>query len=113
MLVAAVLRPEQGEDGQLEVVRLAPQQVDDTVELLVGEAQLAVELLFRDGAQEVSLALPSAQHGDTAGIPVRARFLKPGRCRGRETLSAQPGERSSHRAGCRPAPQGGVDNVAG
>ena len=56
MLVAAVLRPEEREDGELEVVRLAPQQLEDALELPVREAELAMERLFRDGAQEVSLA---------------------------------------------------------
>ena len=58
MLVAAVLRPEQREDGELEVVRLALEQLLDTRVLPVREAELAVEWLFRDGAQEVSLAAP-------------------------------------------------------
>jgi hypothetical protein len=48
VLVAAVLRPEQREDRKLEVVRLAGKQVDDSIELLVREAELAVKLLFRD-----------------------------------------------------------------
>ena len=56
MLVAAVLRPEEREDGELEVVRLALQQLEDTVVLPVGEAELAVEWLFRDEAQSASLA---------------------------------------------------------
>jgi hypothetical protein len=43
-----VLRPEQREDRELEVVRLTPEQVDDSIELLVREAELAVKLLFRD-----------------------------------------------------------------
>ena len=56
VLVAAVLRPEEREDGELEVVRLALQQLLDTGVLPVREAELAVEWLFRDGAQEASLA---------------------------------------------------------
>ncbi len=48
VLVAAVLRPEQREDGELEVVRLPLEQLADTVELPVREAERAVELLFRD-----------------------------------------------------------------
>jgi hypothetical protein len=43
-----VLRPEQREDGQLEVVRLALEQLADAVELPVGETERAVERLFRD-----------------------------------------------------------------
>ena len=43
MLVAAVLRPEQREDRQLEVIRLAFEQVDDAIRLLVREAECAVK----------------------------------------------------------------------
>ena len=39
MLVAAVLGPEQGEDRELEVVRLPLEQVDDARVLPVGEAE--------------------------------------------------------------------------
>ena len=56
VLVAAVLRPEQREDGELEVVRLALEQLADTVELPVGETERAVERLFRDLRQAASLA---------------------------------------------------------
>ena len=48
MLVAAVLRPEQREDRQLEVVRLAREQVDDSVELPVREAECAMNGLSGD-----------------------------------------------------------------
>jgi hypothetical protein len=48
VLVAAVLRPQQREDGELEVVRLALEQFADTFELPVREAERAVERLFRD-----------------------------------------------------------------
>jgi hypothetical protein len=51
VLVGAVLRPEQREDRQLEVVRLAPQQVADAVELSVGETECSMERLFRDPRQ--------------------------------------------------------------
>jgi hypothetical protein len=47
MLVAAVLRPEQREDGELEVFRVAAEQLADVVELLVGQPQRTVERLFR------------------------------------------------------------------
>jgi hypothetical protein len=53
VLVAAVLRPEQGEDGELEVVRVAAEQLLDSVELPVGEPEGAVERLFRDGRQMI------------------------------------------------------------
>jgi hypothetical protein len=53
MLVAAVLRPEQGEDRQLEVVGLPLEQLDDARVLGVGEAERLVERLFRDSRQEI------------------------------------------------------------
>jgi hypothetical protein len=56
MLVAAVLRPEEREDGELEVVRLALEQFLDTGVLPVREAELAVDGLFRDEAQNSILA---------------------------------------------------------
>jgi hypothetical protein len=42
-----VLRPEQREDGELEVVRLAFEQLLDALELFVGQPQRTVERLFR------------------------------------------------------------------
>ncbi|HEY7179361.1 MAG TPA: hypothetical protein VH305_09315 [Gaiella sp.] len=59
MLVAAVLRPEEGEDLELEVVRLAVEQRDDASELPVREAEPAMERVFRDGAQEAILDVGS------------------------------------------------------
>jgi hypothetical protein len=56
VLVAAVLRPEEREDLELEVVRLALEERDDAGELPVREAEPAVERVFRDGAQAASLA---------------------------------------------------------
>jgi hypothetical protein len=55
VLVAAVLGPEQREDRQLEVVRRPPEQLSDTVELPVREAEAAVER-FRDRAQESTVS---------------------------------------------------------
>jgi hypothetical protein len=46
-----VLAPEQREDGELEVVRLARQEVMDALVLPVGETEGAVERLWRDGGQ--------------------------------------------------------------
>jgi hypothetical protein len=48
MLVAAVLRPEQREDGELEMVRIPAEQLVDPVGLPVGETESAVKRLFRD-----------------------------------------------------------------
>jgi hypothetical protein len=53
VLVPAVLRPQQREDRQLEMVRVAVEQLADTVELPVGETERAVERLFRDLRQVV------------------------------------------------------------
>jgi hypothetical protein len=50
-----MLRPEQGEDGELEVVRVAPEQVSDTVELPVGQTERPVEL-FRSLRQRAIVA---------------------------------------------------------
>jgi hypothetical protein len=51
VLVAAVLGPEEREDGELEVVRLAAQELLDTVELPVGQPEGAMERLFGDPRQ--------------------------------------------------------------
>jgi hypothetical protein len=51
VLVAAVLRPEQRKDGELEVVRLALEQPADTVQLLVREAERAMNRLL-DGRRQ-------------------------------------------------------------
>jgi hypothetical protein len=52
VLVAAVLRPEEREDREFEVVRLALEQLLDTVEFPVGQAEGAVERLFCNPRQE-------------------------------------------------------------
>jgi hypothetical protein len=56
VLVAAVLRPEEREDGELEVVGRALEQFPDTVELPVREAECPMEWLLRDRAQAVTVA---------------------------------------------------------
>jgi hypothetical protein len=48
MLVAAMLRPEQGEDRQLEMVRGAIEQLVDPRELRVRETERPMQRLFRD-----------------------------------------------------------------
>jgi hypothetical protein len=48
-----VLRPEEREDGELEVVGLALEQVADTFELPVGEAEGPVKRLFCDPRQRI------------------------------------------------------------
>jgi hypothetical protein len=51
VLVGAVLGPQQREDGELEVVRLATEQRLDALVLPVGQPEGAVERLFRDRRQ--------------------------------------------------------------
>ncbi len=53
VLVAAMLRPEQREDRQLEVVRLALEQLDDARKLPVGQSESAVDGLIGDLRQVV------------------------------------------------------------
>lgn len=51
MLVAAVLGPKQREDRKLEMIWLALEQLDDSRELSVGEAEGSMERLVGDRAQ--------------------------------------------------------------
>jgi hypothetical protein len=53
MLVAAMLGPEQREDGELEVVRLPLEQLTDSAVLAVGKTESAMERLFGDPRQRV------------------------------------------------------------
>src|SRR4029079_3234469 len=53
VLVAAVLRPEEGEDCELEVVRVAPEQVPDTVRFPVGQTEGTVKRLGGDLRQVI------------------------------------------------------------
>ena len=53
MLVAAVLRPEQREDHELEVVGVAAEQFPDTVRLPVGETERAVQWLMGGQLRQV------------------------------------------------------------
>ena len=68
VLVAAVLRPEQREDRELEVVRVAREQRADSLVLPVGEAECAMERRIRRAAQEASLSTASdLARGDPRG----------------------------------------------
>jgi hypothetical protein len=51
VLVRAMLRPEQREDRELEVVRFASEQLADSLQLRVRQPERAVERLFGDGRQ--------------------------------------------------------------
>jgi hypothetical protein len=57
MLVSAVLGPEQREDAELELVRGAAEQVDDALELRVGEPESPVKRLLDDLRQRVESSL--------------------------------------------------------
>jgi hypothetical protein len=48
-----VLRPEEGEDGELEVVRVAAEQLADTARLPVGQTESAMERLGGDLRQVI------------------------------------------------------------
>jgi hypothetical protein len=50
-----VLGPEEREDGKLEVVGIPPKQGADAFVLSVGQAEGAMERLFRNAAQAASL----------------------------------------------------------
>ena len=56
VLVAAVLRPEEREDRQLEVVRRPAEQLPDTVELPVGETERTVKRLVGHGSQRARIS---------------------------------------------------------
>src|SRR5207248_2542496 len=87
VLVAAVLRPEQGEDGELEVVRRALEQLPDTVELPVGETEGPVQRLVGNGGQgRMVYGVP-----DDARISRRANRRD---SRSAETVRAPPSFRS-------------------
>jgi hypothetical protein len=59
VLVAAVLRPEEREDRELEVVRFPPEKILDPLELPVREPERAVQRLFRNLRQTASVSRPS------------------------------------------------------
>jgi hypothetical protein len=59
VLVSAVLRPEEREDGELEVVGVPPEERADSLELAIREAKCAMERRIRRRAQEPSLSTAS------------------------------------------------------
>ena len=63
MLVAAMLGPQQREDRELELVRVATEQLPNTVELPVGQAQGAMERLFRRDLCQVFESSREARRG--------------------------------------------------
>jgi len=73
VLVAAVLRPEEGEDRELEMVRVAPEQVPDTVRFPVGQTEGAVKGLGCD-LRQVIQSNPAC--GGISLNPPALRFTK-------------------------------------
>ena len=68
VLVAAMLRPEEREDGQLEVVRAATQQALDSIQLPVGQPQRTVERRFRRDLRQGSECIGEGRRApDTFG----------------------------------------------
>src|SRR3954452_20419556 len=59
VLVAAVLRPEQREDRQLEVVGVALEQLADSRVLEIGEAERLVQRLIGDPRQDAESNPPT------------------------------------------------------
>ena len=59
MLVAAVLRPEEREDGELEMVRVAAEELPDSIRFPVGETEGAVQRLLDGLRQAMQSSLPS------------------------------------------------------
>jgi hypothetical protein len=68
VLVPAVFRPEQGEDRQLEVVRLALQEFADALELFVREPERAMQGLFSNLRQKPILAGGHDGQGDAGSV---------------------------------------------
>jgi hypothetical protein len=83
VLVAAVLGPEQREESELEVVRLALQELRDSVELRVGQAERAMERLFVDPRQIAESSFPV---GDPDAV--RTADSVPRRCTGRRPVGS-------------------------
>ena len=53
MFVRAMLGPEEREDGELEVVRIAAEKLSDSIGLPVGEAKGAMKRLIHDLRQAI------------------------------------------------------------
>ena len=72
VLVGAVLRPEQREDGELEVVRLPAEQRVDAVVLPVRQAESAMKRLVRNAGQGTTQGASLPSRSDrTARAPAR------------------------------------------
>ena len=111
VLVAAVLRPEHGEDGELEVVRRAPEQLLDARELPVGETERAVEGLraARDGGQAASLTAVSDGSAGRVAVP---RGAPASRRRTRDGSQRPGAERDAAEDQREPAERGRAEALA-
>ncbi|HEY2310955.1 MAG TPA: hypothetical protein VGH46_07565 [Gaiellaceae bacterium] len=74
MLVAAVLRPEEREDRELEVVRVAAEQIPDTVRFPVSQTKGAVEGLM--GGQLRQVIECNESRGGISREPKALRFTR-------------------------------------
>jgi len=72
VLVAAVLRPEQGEDRELEMVRLAAEQISDTTRFPVGQTESAMKRLGGDLRQVIQSI---RGRGGISRHPTTLRFI--------------------------------------
>jgi hypothetical protein len=72
VLVSAVLRPEQGEDGELEMVRVAAEEISDTTRFPVGQTECAVERLGGDLGQVIQ---SSRARGGISRLRDTLRFI--------------------------------------
>jgi hypothetical protein len=73
VLVAAVLRPEEGEDCELEVVGVPLEQRADAVELPVRQSEGAMERLFDDAAQRTTQGESLSSGPDLGMVTQQAR----------------------------------------
>jgi drug/metabolite transporter (DMT)-like permease len=74
VLVAAVLRPEEREDRELEVIRVAPQQLPDTLRLPVGQTEGTVKRGLGGDLRQVIQCNPGC--GGISPDPPSLRFTR-------------------------------------
>ena len=73
MLVAAVLRPEQGEDRELEMVRVSAEELSDTARFPVGQTKGAMKGLGGDLRQVIQC---NSARGGISRNPLALRFTR-------------------------------------
>ena len=97
VLVAAMLGPEDREDGELEVVRPPLEQLADSAELPVGETESAMERLPSHDGQGVSLAGRSGCPAREAAAPRRRSISRGGDARRLQHQDEPPRRRHDRR----------------